>query len=140
MDYSSETSRFKNLKKYLFLTSCMGYIFAVIMYHRKRPFMLLFQRFSDLSKKSRSILNVPTDKVSPHMSYMALPYHPALLFWDLLFRQEKVESGKSKEKATILHIESPPYYDRSRILHFPSNIKNIFSVIVNLFCHNVMFL
>ena len=61
----------------------MGYVFAVIMYLRKRHFILLFQRFSDLSKKSRSILTLPTDTVSPRHSYASVPYHPAPEFWDL---------------------------------------------------------
>ena len=44
--------------------SCMGFIFAVTMYLRKHHFMLLFQWFSNLSKKSRSILTLPTDTVA----------------------------------------------------------------------------
>ena len=101
-------------KKYLFLTSCMGYVFAVIMYLRKRHFMLLFQRFSDLSKKSRSILTLPTDTVSPCHSYASVPYHPALEFWDLHFRAEEAESRNSKEKASITHIEYPQSYAKYR--------------------------
>ncbi len=37
--------------------------------------------------------------------------------------EEEVESRKSKEEATIIHIESPPSYDKSRNLQFPSNVK-----------------
>jgi len=92
-------------KKYLFLTSCMGYVFAEIMYIRKRHFMLIFQKISDLSKKSRSIFTLPTDRVSPSHSYTSVPYHAAPEFWDLTFRVEEAESRNSKEKATITHIE-----------------------------------
>ena len=102
----------------------MGYVFAIIMYLRKRDSMLLLQQLFDRSK-----IVCPFWRCCH--SYANVTYHPALKFWDLPFHVEETESRNSKEKATITRIEYPILWLKYKFTFLKQLLT--FSVIISWF-------